>query len=236
MSEHRLTCRETSIVLRTCKADMGSHSGFVWPRQGLVSCCDWKPTIECGNGLHGLLWGRGDYGLMSDRADAVWLLVEVETSSLVSLGQKVKFPYGRVVYAGNSRGAILKLKLEIAKVEAPKGSTTGDDAHSSTTGYAAHSSTTGDDAHSSTTGNHAHSSTTGDDAVSACLGYNGRAKASRGILLVSWLDQAAKRRRVAVGYPGENGIEEGVWYRADESGQLIKDESQDDHSIRQTNS
>jgi hypothetical protein len=50
-------------------------------------------------------------------------------------------------------------------------STTGNKAHSSTTGYEAHSSTTGNKAHSSTTGNKAHSSTTGDYAHSSTTGY-----------------------------------------------------------------
>jgi hypothetical protein len=63
-------------------------------------------------------------------------------------------------------------KLVFEKVESSttKTSTTGDYAHSSTTGYEAHSSTTGNKAHSSTTGYEAHSSTTGNKAHSSTTG------------------------------------------------------------------
>ena len=75
--------------------------------------------------------------------------------------------------------------------------TTGDFAHSATTGYRAHSATTGDKAHSATTGYKAHSATTGDKAhsavsgkecIAASLGINGRASGSLGcwIVLADW--------------------------------------------------
>ena len=53
----------TVLVLRTCAADMTSYGGFKWPKSGPVKCDDWKPRAECGNGLHGLLWGVGDGSL-----------------------------------------------------------------------------------------------------------------------------------------------------------------------------
>ena len=49
-----------SDILRTCAADMTSHDGFEWPREGFVSAPDWKATDACGNGLHGLPWGEGN--------------------------------------------------------------------------------------------------------------------------------------------------------------------------------
>ncbi len=75
---------------------------------------------------------------------------------------------------------------------------TGDSAHSATTGHYAHSATTGDSAHSSTTGHSAHSATTGRSAhssvkghgvIAASLGREGQAKASKG----SWLILAEYR-------------------------------------------
>ena len=34
---------DTTLVLRTCAADMTSHSGFVWPEAGPVEAPDWSP-------------------------------------------------------------------------------------------------------------------------------------------------------------------------------------------------
>jgi hypothetical protein len=52
---------ETVLILRTCKPDMTSYKGFRWPESGPVDCPDWDPKPKCGNGLHGFLWGEGNY-------------------------------------------------------------------------------------------------------------------------------------------------------------------------------
>ena len=52
------------LVLRTCDSKRQSRGGFQWPKSGLVNAPDWKPTKECGSGLHGLLWGLGDGTLL----------------------------------------------------------------------------------------------------------------------------------------------------------------------------
>ena len=88
-----------SLVLRACNEDMSSTKGFIWPTSGLVECSDWNPVSKCGNGLHGWLYGHGDgsvseYWSVSDR----WLVVAVETKSIVELEGKVKFPKGEVVF------------------------------------------------------------------------------------------------------------------------------------------
>ena len=92
----------TVLVLRTCAADLTSHGGFRWPDSGAVECPDWDPTPRCGGGLHGLLWGEGNGGLVSWDDDAKWLVVEVEADTVVPIdgGEKVKFPRGTVVFCG----------------------------------------------------------------------------------------------------------------------------------------
>ena len=90
------------LVLRTCKADMTSHGGFTWPESGPVECPDWDATPECGNGLHGLLWGEGDGSLLWWDDTARWLVLEVDRECTVSLlGGKVKFPRAIVVFVGS---------------------------------------------------------------------------------------------------------------------------------------
>ena len=89
-----------ALILRTCSPDMTSHGGFVWPRDGEVAAPDWESTAECGNGLHGLLWGAGDGTLVSTDPDAVWVVAEVDASDVVELVGKVKVPRAFVVFAG----------------------------------------------------------------------------------------------------------------------------------------
>ena len=97
---------KTVYVLRTCSAGLTSFNGFRWPASGHVAAPDWQPTDECGNGLHGLLWGEGDGGHLSPAADVRWLVVGVAEDSLIDLDGKVKFPEGEVVFCGNREGAI----------------------------------------------------------------------------------------------------------------------------------
>jgi len=89
------------LILRTCNADMTAYGGFVWPASGPVEAPDWDPAANCGNGLHGWLWGDGDGSLGNWSADAKWLVVEVDGEAVVDLDGKVKFPRGEVIYAGD---------------------------------------------------------------------------------------------------------------------------------------
>ncbi len=93
------------LVLRTCYKDGRSPSdrarGFVWPTSGPVEAKDWNPEAVCGFGLHGALWGEGDGSLFAWDPDALWIVVEVEEVSIVNLQGKVKFPNGKVIFAGS---------------------------------------------------------------------------------------------------------------------------------------
>src|SRR6202142_1731246 len=93
------------LVLRTCAADMTSKNGFKWTQKGAVECHDWLPTAECGNGLHGVLWGEGDGELANWSEDAKWLVVSVLEKDIVVIDRKVKFPRGNVVFCGGRKEA-----------------------------------------------------------------------------------------------------------------------------------
>src|SRR6202142_1554038 len=93
------------LVLRTCAAVMTSKNGFKWPEKGAVKCHDWLPTAECGNGLHGFLWGEGAGELANWAADAKWLVVSVLEKEIVHIDRKVKFPRGNVVFCGGRKSA-----------------------------------------------------------------------------------------------------------------------------------
>lgn len=89
---------EKVLVLKAVRADMTAPSdranGFKYPESGPVEASDWKPTKECGNGLHGLLWGQGDWSLVHGAVDARYLVIEVDAADIVDLQNKVKFPRG----------------------------------------------------------------------------------------------------------------------------------------------
>jgi len=94
---------KTALVLRCCAADMSAHGNFIWPGVGEVAeCPDWVDNTECGNGLHGWLYGQGDYSTSNyaQNPDAKWLVVEVEFSTIRMLGGKCKFPRGTVRFVG----------------------------------------------------------------------------------------------------------------------------------------
>jgi hypothetical protein len=94
-----------ALILRTCSAGLTSYNGFQWPKKGAVKCPDWDKRAACGNGLHGMLWGEGDAGLLDWSETALWLVVEVPLKSIVSLGRKVKFPAGKVLFVGSRHEA-----------------------------------------------------------------------------------------------------------------------------------
>ena len=100
---------ETSLVLRVCRPDLTSHSGFSWPADvgAEVSAPDWKKNKECGNGLHGWLYGQGDHSCVSywENADAKWMVLEVPSTEIVMLGGKCKFPNARVRFIGTKSEA-----------------------------------------------------------------------------------------------------------------------------------
>ena len=100
-----MTKTHRAYCLRTCAADMTSHGSFVWPTSGPVECPDWHPRAECGNGLHGLLWGAGDGSLLNWSDNAKWLVVGVDEWVEID-SDKVKFPRAEVVFCGDRKAAV----------------------------------------------------------------------------------------------------------------------------------
>ena len=95
------------LVLRTCDQKMQGYGGFQWPESGPVEAPDWKDNGECGNGLHGLLWGEGSSRLLN--WEGKWMVVEVDETDVRPLTDngdiKCKFPKGVVVFVGDREGA-----------------------------------------------------------------------------------------------------------------------------------
>ena len=242
----------TVLVLRTCPADMiaiGTMDGvswsFTWPRLGPVECPDWDPKPVYGYGLHGLLWGDGDWSLLSADADAVWMVVSVAAADIVSFGSKIKFPRGVVVFAGAKADAIaLILAGAEAMTEAQRTAREWEDrcgtnskaassgaystAASSGAGSTAASSGANSKAASSgaystaaSSGEGSKAAAEGSSCIAATIGNDGRAKAGlNGLLIVTYWVDAEKRYRACVGSVGEDGILADTWYRV-RGGKLV---------------
>src|SRR4051812_34166563 len=94
---------DCSLVLRVCHEDMSSSRGFVWPSEvgASVKCFDFNPKPVCGYGLHGWLWGVGSVRSADamwgfTEANAKWLVLEVETASIIALEGGVKHKFETV--------------------------------------------------------------------------------------------------------------------------------------------
>ena len=198
--------RGDAYVLRTCAADMTSHGGFVWPREGVVEAPDWQPTADCGRGLHGFLWGEGDGSLADWSRDAVWIVSRI--NEWIDLDGKVKFPRAEVVFSGSREDATAKIR-ELGANGAVIGSTlTGGHGSILTGGHGSiltggdRSTLTGGD-YSILTGGHGSILTGGDGSI----------------LCLSWRD--GNRHRIVVAYVGEDGVKADTAYRL-RDGKLVE--------------
>src|ERR1043166_3809973 len=98
------------LVLRVIHANRESSRGFYWPEVGKTAIApDWNPEPICGYGLHGWLWAQGDVDASGSEwgfaeKDAIWLVLEVDASSVVSIdnGEKIKFPKAQVLFEGTA--------------------------------------------------------------------------------------------------------------------------------------
>ena len=211
---------ETVLVLRTCAADGSSSHGFKWPESGPVEAPDWEATKECGHGLHGWLWGHGNWSLKTKGDKIKWLVLEVEASTIINLEDKIKFPRAVVVASfavWNDAMFFIRNRRPISEATTIA---TGNYGHASATGDYGHASATGYYGHASATGDSGHASATGDYGW-AVVGYSGKAKAKEnGVLTLLWLD--GKRPRVTVAYVGEDGIKADTWYAVDAKGKIVE--------------
>jgi hypothetical protein len=213
--EHR------ALVLRSCDSQMGSHGGFRWPEKGIVTAPDWDPRAVCGYGLHGLLWGEGDVGLLGDVTPGArrWLVVAVDARELVDIDRKVKFPRGWVLEVFNDpRTAMLEIDKQAPKERAgrsgnfgtatagDRGTATAGDRGTATAGYGG-TATAGDRG----------TATAGEEGT-ATAGYGGTATAGEEgtIVLFYWDDKAARLRR-KVGEVGEGGLKPNTKYRLNDA-------------------
>ena len=196
----------TSLVLRVCRPDYTSHSGFSWPSEiGVeVAAPDWKKNKECGNGLHGWLYGQGDHSCVSywEDDEAKWMVLEVPSSEIVMLGGKCKFPSAKVRYIGTRSAAadfiianepkalnvaVIGACLKVGDSEVVQVGSLG----------------------------------------TATAGNSGTATAGEsGEIRIQWWDSKAQRYRTKIGYVGEDGIKADTAYKLSDNNEFeeVKEE------------
>ena len=191
---------KTSLVLRTCAADLTSKNCFQWPQVGEIAIAhDWVNNKECGQGLHGWLYGQGDHDCSSYLDEtAKWLVVEVATAGIVMLGGKCKFESGVVRFIGDKKSAtdfLIANELQAASVAVIGASLVVGDRQSVIVGALG----------------------------TATAGYRGTATAGySGTICIKFYDYKNDRYRTVVGYTGEDGIEPNVAYKLDDKNKLVE--------------
>jgi hypothetical protein len=90
------------LILRKVNEDLKSNNGtFQYPEKGFVSCPDWNGKPKCGGGLHGLLWGQGNFNI--NGYGSKWQVIEVDSEDVIELTGKCKFKQGVVLLTTNSQ-------------------------------------------------------------------------------------------------------------------------------------
>ncbi len=223
------------LFLRTTDADAKSYGGFQWPRDvgAAVEAPDWNPKPECGNGLHGLLDGLGESSHLSSDPDALWWIVDADDA--VDLDGKWKFPRATVVAFGVRHEVTATLYAlrpgpihGLCLTGGDRATLTGGDGATLTGGYRAtltggyRATLTGGD-YATLTGGYRATLTGGDYATLtggdyATLTGGDYATLTGGdyatLIFLRWADG---RRRVLAAYVGEDGIEPGTSYRANDN-------------------
>jgi len=182
-----------------------SRGGFQWPESGPVEALDWNPQPECGNGLHGFLWGNGD-GRLANYADTSrWIVAKVD--EWVDLGGKVKFPRADVVFVGQRNEAA----AEIVRLGAT-GAVIGYNATAGERGTA----TAGD--YGTATAGYGGTATAGYGGTATAGDYGTATAGDRGTIVIQWYD--GNRFRLAVGYTNED-LKPNTAYRC-EGGKFVE--------------
>lgn len=90
------------LILRNCLPEGRSHNEFQWNLEidGITKAPDWNSVPECGQGLHGWLWGEGNAYSSNYNNSSVWLVCEIDKYVVIDSG-KVKFPEAKTLFVGN---------------------------------------------------------------------------------------------------------------------------------------
>jgi len=186
------------LCLKSLPANLKAYEGFQWPEVGPISAPDWKPTQECGNGLHAFKWGVGDVGLACMEEGAKWLVLNVKEEGIVDLDGKIKFEQCEVVYCGAR-----DIAISIIEAHAPAGTAvmfgTATAGSYGTATAGSYGTATAGSYGTATAGSYG--TATAGDSGTATAGYKGTATAGEwGILVIEYYHEESMsyRKKCAV--------------------------------------
>ena len=212
-------------VLRTHRADGASYGGFRWPTEvgGVAVAPDWDPdpSIECGRGLHGLLWGCGDGSLLTP--GLTWVIVAVDPGDIATrldgtgVPPKVRFRSAEVIHVGDRGTATGWIAAHGgAGLPVVYGTATAGDGGTATAGY--RGTATAGDGGTATAGNGG--TATAGNGGTATAGNGGTATAGHyGVLVIRHYADSG-RSRLCVGQVDGVTLLPDTPYRLDAAGEF----------------
>jgi len=226
-----------SYGLRTWNKDGSSRGDFKWDLtpEARTTAPDWRPTKDCGNGLHCNAWGAEDWTLMGDLSavvsgEKVLGVVRFDPDGAIDLDGKHKAEWMEVVittltadlgtvlgFMAPKRHTYIQGLTKVQETAAATtgdrsaAATTGDRSAAATTGYSSAAATTGYRSAAATTGDRSAAATTGKDSIAAALGREGRAKAGPdgAIMLAAFGDWDGERYPLKAVFAGLVGTTHG---------------------------
>ena len=210
-------------VLRTHSADGTSYGGFQWPTEigGIATAPDWdaNPDVRCGNGLHGLIWGCGDAGLLM--VDGAWLVVAVDPADIANpldddcMPDKIRFRSAEILHIGDTVSAT-------AWIVANGGHGLPVVHSTATAGYSG-TATAGN--RGTATAGYYGTATAGEDGT-ATAGNCGTATAGEdGVLSITFYDESTRKYRRRIGEVDGVTLLPNVAYRLNATGEFTAGKS-----------
>ena len=189
-------------IIRTVDNDYTSYNNFQWPKSGQVKADDFKPTSECGNGLHGLRIGQQKPGTWY--GDGIVLLLQVPASTIIDLedNDKCKFPECKIVMSGNMNEITNYLYKKNINIEGLYRRTQLSNKSEKWIGGDFSKLTAGDD--STLTAGNQSTLTAGDGSRLSCEYWDGN------------------KMRLATAYVGENDIKPNQAYKVNNKGEFYE--------------
>jgi hypothetical protein len=91
------------LILRKCSYNGHSRNNFYYGCAGeIAKAPKWNKQPYCGDGLHGLKWGTGNWDLLEGDD---WLVIEAKEEHVVEIDKdKCKFKQGKILYRGDTSG------------------------------------------------------------------------------------------------------------------------------------
>jgi hypothetical protein len=130
---------ERHLALKIVQAGGASSHGFVWPLVvgATVTAPDWKPTKECGHGLHAWKDGEGDVSACAYHADegCIGLVVDYDPADCVDLGDKIKVRECVILFVGTVREAAAWISAKRPTARVIYGQASAGDSGSAVAGY-----------------------------------------------------------------------------------------------------